>query len=189
MWQQTETPSSVTPKARRMGTESWDGGGAPGRGRAGAGGGGNTGKWGLPPKTPQKCACLPPGFCSHPFPPHSWRSTRLSFANEMFPFQKWNQLCVGSVMSFNAGIDSCNHHQKWGTRQSHHSNSSLDLPLGNHTCLQPAPPQHHRCVPCHPDFVFLRPSTEWSHSVRNPPGPASCTRADISGTRPCQACQ
>lgn len=34
MWQQTETPSSVTPKARRMGTEWWDGGGAPSRGRA-----------------------------------------------------------------------------------------------------------------------------------------------------------
>lgn len=55
MWQQTETPSSVTPKARRMGTEPWDGGGAPGRGRAGPGGGGNTGKRGLPPQTPQKC--------------------------------------------------------------------------------------------------------------------------------------
>lgn len=91
-------------------------------------------------------------------------------------------------MSFNAGVDSCNHRQNWGTRQSRHSNSSLELPLGDHTRLQPAP-QHHRSVPHRPDFAFLRPSTEGSHSVRSPPGPASCTRAGVLGTRPRQACQ
>lgn len=55
MWQQTEMPSSVTPKARSTGTELWDGGGAPGRGRAGPGR--VTGETGVP-QIPQR---LTPG--------------------------------------------------------------------------------------------------------------------------------